>query len=483
MNINHNSNEYDDDEGFSSNLNISSDKIQAFETSTEDVSFNLYKRMIASSNLNDRNALNNSSNNYTDSFESYNGINNAFQNSHLTYDQKPRHQSLLSNSNHLQNYDEDDDDEVFSGNLNISSDKVQAPETSAEDLSLNLYKKLLASSNYTDRNILNNNLNNYTDNFEGHNGVNNAFQNSHLTSDPKIRHQSLLTNSKPSQNFTSMVPNLTSFQNLNDLNTKKRTTSFGSSMPSFSAYQFGQPNNLTNSISHKPSPQQMRFYSTNSNSANQTCNNITQNNFQSFSNDLSMPNCLSSIQAELAANNKPLRSERLPSQFIDDIIKQAKMRRKSGGKKEVCVFCRNNGEKEQFYTSHTLKDATNRVSCPILRLYQCPICHASADNAHTIKYCPCAEKDSCSIKLFKDSRMNTAVLLMNSLANNQPLTPLSASNKNFMDIKQKLNLRSNGFPNNSSIPFSNANANNNNNMPLNQNSISLNILNNILKMQ
>lgn len=82
---------------------------------------------------------------------------------------------------------------------------------------------------------------------------------------------------------------------------------------------------------------------------------------------------------------------------------------------EVCVFCRNNSEKEQFYTSHTLKDASNNVACPILRLYQCPICHASGDQAHTIKYCPYAEKDSAYIKLFKDSGKMAAALFMNSL--------------------------------------------------------------------
>jgi hypothetical protein len=98
------------------------------------------------------------------------------------------------------------------------------------------------------------------------------------------------------------------------------------------------------------------------------------------------------LVASINASGKPLRSERLPQSMVDDIIKQGRMRRKQGGKKEVCVFCRNNGEKEQIFTSHTLKDASNMVACPILRLYQCPICHASGDQAHTIKYCPYAEK-------------------------------------------------------------------------------------------
>eukprot|EP00800_Vazella_pourtalesii_P017956 TRINITY_DN5665_c1_g2_i1.p1 TRINITY_DN5665_c1_g2~~TRINITY_DN5665_c1_g2_i1.p1 ORF type:complete len:196 (+),score=12.28 TRINITY_DN5665_c1_g2_i1:123-710(+) len=66
-------------------------------------------------------------------------------------------------------------------------------------------------------------------------------------------------------------------------------------------------------------------------------------------------------------------------------------RGKSGkvvGAKLVCVFCRNNGEDESVYTSHALKAPDGRVTCPVLRAYTCPLCHASGDEAHTIKYCP-----------------------------------------------------------------------------------------------
>ena len=55
---------------------------------------------------------------------------------------------------------------------------------------------------------------------------------------------------------------------------------------------------------------------------------------------------------------------------------------------DFCVFCKNNGEDERFYLSHTLKDDSGAVSCPILRAYVCPICGASGAVAHTIKYCP-----------------------------------------------------------------------------------------------
>lgn len=155
-----------------------------------------------------------------------------------------------------------------------------------------------------------------------------------------------------------------------------------------------------------------------------------------FSNNSSSANSMQNSSLILSSTGKPLRSERLPSHVVDEMVRQAKLRRKNGGKKEVCVFCRNNGEKEQIYTSHTLKDAMNRVSCPILRLYECPICHGSGDNAHTIKYCPYAEKDSACMKLFKDGRMSAAALLMNSFSATTPPstspTPLQQQNQGLL---------------------------------------------------
>ncbi len=57
-------------------------------------------------------------------------------------------------------------------------------------------------------------------------------------------------------------------------------------------------------------------------------------------------------------------------------------------KQQVCVFCRNNGESDTFYTSHCLKDSEGKVTCPVLRAYTCPLCGANGDLSHTIKYCP-----------------------------------------------------------------------------------------------
>lgn len=53
-----------------------------------------------------------------------------------------------------------------------------------------------------------------------------------------------------------------------------------------------------------------------------------------------------------------------------------------------CVFCENNNEPDAVVKSHAVRDSLGRVLCPKLRTYICPICKASGDQAHTVKYCP-----------------------------------------------------------------------------------------------
>jgi len=54
-----------------------------------------------------------------------------------------------------------------------------------------------------------------------------------------------------------------------------------------------------------------------------------------------------------------------------------------------CAFCMSNGEDEEIYRSHILKDPLGRVVCPVLYMYNCPICNnGGGPYAHTIRYCP-----------------------------------------------------------------------------------------------
>ncbi|XP_072170554.1 nanos homolog 3-like [Diadema setosum] len=77
-----------------------------------------------------------------------------------------------------------------------------------------------------------------------------------------------------------------------------------------------------------------------------------------------------------------------------------------------CVFCKNNGESLQVYGSHALKSIDGKTTCPVLRAYRCPICRATGDEAHTIKYCPLSRKKKLpgSAEPGSTSNISTATL-------------------------------------------------------------------------
>ncbi|VVC40083.1 Zinc finger, nanos-type [Cinara cedri] len=58
-----------------------------------------------------------------------------------------------------------------------------------------------------------------------------------------------------------------------------------------------------------------------------------------------------------------------------------------------CAFCKNNGEDENLYRTHFVKDELGNVKCPLLSRYTCPHCKATGPKAHTISRCPLSNKN------------------------------------------------------------------------------------------
>jgi hypothetical protein len=81
----------------------------------------------------------------------------------------------------------------------------------------------------------------------------------------------------------------------------------------------------------------------------------------------------------------PVRSEAIDKTILQQELRYNQLRR--GNRPVYCSFCKNNNESEEIYKSHLLKNASGKITCPILKLHECPICHASGEQAHTITYC------------------------------------------------------------------------------------------------
>merc|ERR1719436_137222 len=107
-------------------------------------------------------------------------------------------------------------------------------------------------------------------------------------------------------------------------------------------------------------------------------------------------------------------------------------RRKQKIKYNFCVFCKNNGEDEKVYMSHTLKHDNGTIKCPILYNYECPLCGATGPVSHTIRYCPSSKgkqqvEEVASKTQLKQMRSSTGRLRNNPNNNNTSLPIVEAS--------------------------------------------------------
>ncbi|UJR24968.1 hypothetical protein I4U23_006332 [Adineta vaga] len=80
-------------------------------------------------------------------------------------------------------------------------------------------------------------------------------------------------------------------------------------------------------------------------------------------------------------------------------------------KRQICTFCKSNGESANVYTSHVLRNGDHEIQCPILLAYVCPKCGATGKSAHTIKYCTALSENERvalpTVKTLKEGRSSS----------------------------------------------------------------------------
>lgn len=83
------------------------------------------------------------------------------------------------------------------------------------------------------------------------------------------------------------------------------------------------------------------------------------------------------------------RPNKTPSTNPASTLTYVKRSQNNRSSKMECVFCKNLPNHNDSYKTHWLKDSQNKVTCPVLRAYNCPLCNnKGGDAAHTVRYCP-----------------------------------------------------------------------------------------------
>ncbi|GBP47548.1 Nanos homolog 2 [Eumeta japonica] len=138
-------------------------------------------------------------------------------------------------------------------------------------------------------------------------------------------------------------------------------------------------------------------------------------------------NYLSLLTREQLAVLQALRPGLL-CELLQDVAKARRERRARRALPNECAFCKNNGENEDCYASHALKDWRGRVLCPVLRAFRCPRCGATGDRAHTIKYCP--ENNTDATASLRRRLLPSASLMLPPGAGSPPATPAGPAQVN-----------------------------------------------------
>lgn len=89
---------------------------------------------------------------------------------------------------------------------------------------------------------------------------------------------------------------------------------------------------------------------------------------------------------------------------------------KNNTKDTFCAFCKQNGEVEEFYKAHKLKDKEGNILCPVLANYTCPSCGVTGK--HTLNYCPKGKPATMLTRVREKKNRPKIVQINHSVRNN-----------------------------------------------------------------